>query len=229
MIISPFFFRAWPLLLVLAGTFGFSATESNLSGTIKDRSGRPVRDATVLILELKRRSTVDRDGTYRFEEVPPGTYTLQIASGNFGTKIQTVSLAAGDNTMDLVFDVAVHEEVTVTASLQRINISDAAQAVDVLNEDLLKIKVQPTLGETLAAQPGVTSSYFGPAASRPVIRGLGGDRIRILEGGIATGDVSSVSADHAVSVDISSSERVEVLRGPSVGWSTSSTTASPPH
>ena len=191
-----------------------TASDSLLTGTIKDHSGSPVRDATLLILELKRKSGVDENGTYRFMDLPPQTYTLQIKSSDFGTKIQSITIKPGENRIDFVFDVVVHEEVTVTASPRRINISDAAQAVDVLNEDELQMKIQPTLGETLATQPGVTSSYFGPAASRPVIRGLGGDRIRILEGGVATGDVSSVSADHALAIDTSSTERVEILRGP---------------
>ncbi len=75
-------------------------------------------------------------------------------------------------------------------------------------------RAQSTLGETLDGTPGISSSYFGPNASRPIIRGLDGDRIRILNNGGAMLDVSGLSPDHAVTVDPLSIERIEVLRGP---------------
>ena len=73
---------------------------------------------------------------------------------------------------------------------------------------------QSTLGETLNNLPGVSSTYFGPNASRPIVRGLDGDRIRVLSNSGASMDVSSLSYDHAVPLDVLSTERIEVLRGP---------------
>ncbi|HEX2862121.1 MAG TPA: TonB-dependent receptor, partial [Lacunisphaera sp.] len=84
----------------------------------------------------------------------------------------------------------------------------------VLAGDALARRQRPTLGETLAGLPGVDSTYFGPGASRPVIRGLGGDRIRVLLGGIGTLDASVASPDHAVSLEPLLIERVEIVRGP---------------
>ena len=78
----------------------------------------------------------------------------------------------------------------------------------------LLLRAQSTLGETLDGTPGLSSTYFGPNASRPVIRGLDGDRIRILNNGGALSDVSGLSDDHAVTTDSLSVERIEVLRGP---------------
>jgi iron complex outermembrane receptor protein len=71
-----------------------------------------------------------------------------------------------------------------------------------------------TLGETLDGMPGVSSSYFGPNAGRPVIRGQDGDRIRVLNNAGSSLDASSVSSDHAVPIDPLAVERIEVLRGP---------------
>lgn len=73
---------------------------------------------------------------------------------------------------------------------------------------------QSTLGETLNNLPGVSSTYFGPNASRPIVRGLDGDRIRVLSNSGASMDVSSLSYDHAVPMDVLTTERIEVLRGP---------------
>lgn len=78
----------------------------------------------------------------------------------------------------------------------------------------LLFRSKTTLGETLDGTPGISSTYFGPNASRPVIRGLDGDRIRILNNGGAVADASSLSYDHAVTLDPLSIERIEVLRGP---------------
>ena len=78
----------------------------------------------------------------------------------------------------------------------------------------LLLRSRSTLGETLDGTPGVSSTYFGPNASRPVIRGLDGDRIRILRNSGASIDASGLSYDHAVPSDPITVERIEVLRGP---------------
>ncbi|MDO8768332.1 MAG: TonB-dependent receptor [Burkholderiaceae bacterium] len=77
----------------------------------------------------------------------------------------------------------------------------------------LILRGKSTLGETLDGLPGVSSTYFGPNASRPIIRGLDGDRIRVLQNSGASIDASSLSFDHAVPSDPISIERIEVLRG----------------
>ena len=75
--------------------------------------------------------------------------------------------------------------------------------------------VRPTIGETLAHQPGVSATSFGPNASRPVLRGFQGERIRILTDGIGSLDISNTSVDHAVAINPLTADRIEVLRGPS--------------
>ena len=89
-----------------------------------------------------------------------------------------------------------------------------AQPSAVLTGDALALRRAGTLGETLSGLAGVSSSDFGPQASRPVIRGLDGDRIRLLDNGGASADASNLSFDHAVAVDPLVIERIEVLRGP---------------
>jgi len=91
---------------------------------------------------------------------------------------------------------------------------DLVPPVSFLGGEGLVLRRRSTLGETIGELPGVTSTYFGPNASRPVIRGLDGDRIRIMQNGIGMLDASSVSPDHSVSVDPLIIDRVEVVRGP---------------
>ena len=104
------------------------------------------------------------------------------------------------------------QEVTITAN--PLGAPDLiAPAAQYSGAELL-LRSKSTLGETLDGTPGVSSTYFGPNASRPIIRGLDGDRIRILGNGGATLDASGLSYDHAVTADPISIERIEVLRGP---------------
>ena len=90
----------------------------------------------------------------------------------------------------------------------------ATQASSVLSGNALAERRAGTLGETLDGLPGVSASGFGPNASRPVIRGLDGDRIRLLDNGGASIDASNLSFDHASASDPLVAERIEVLRGP---------------
>ena len=89
-----------------------------------------------------------------------------------------------------------------------------ATAVTVLQGDALQLQLRSTIGETLARQPGVSSTFFGPNASRPILRGLDAERVRVLTDGIGSFDVSNTSVDHAVAANPLLADRIEILRGP---------------
>ena len=109
---------------------------------------------------------------------------------------------------------AVGADIIVTAPLQQSE-RDVLQGTSVLTGEALTRNLRPTLGETLARLPGVSATSFGPSASRPILRGFQGERIRVLTDGIGSIDVSNTSVDHAVIIDPLLAERIEVLRGPS--------------
>jgi iron complex outermembrane recepter protein len=106
------------------------------------------------------------------------------------------------------------ERVVVSGGEIERSETDTAQAVTILSEDNLKLQTQPTLGDTLATQPGVGGSGFTAGASRPVIRGQADNRIRVLNNGTEVFDVSNLSPDHAPSVSTLLSQSIEVVRGP---------------
>jgi iron complex outermembrane receptor protein len=91
---------------------------------------------------------------------------------------------------------------------------DVLGGVAVLDEAELNRKLRTSIGETLAQIPGVSATSFGPTASAPVLRGLSGDRVRVLTDGIGTLDLSSSGPDHAIAINPITAERIEVLRGP---------------
>lgn len=106
------------------------------------------------------------------------------------------------------------EEVVVTSTALRENPLEVAQPTSVVAGDELRRQIAASIGETLGGELGVSSTYFGPSASRPVIRGLGGYRVQVLQDGAAALDVSSLSQDHAVSIESVVSQQIEIIKGP---------------
>lgn len=120
-----------------------------------------------------------------------------------------------DNGTDSHTERAELETVVVSALPIARSKLESAQPIDVLFGEQLDDRRGLTLGETLMKQPGVHSTSYGPGAGRPVIRGLGGGRVQVLEDSLPTVDVSAQSDDHAVSVEPMLIDRIEILRGPS--------------
>ncbi len=124
-----------------------------------------------------------------------------------GLSALSVSAFAQDN---LVTDV---DEIIVTGSPLTRSVDEAITGLSVLSGDELSDRLAGTIGETLKSEPGVSSTFFGAGASRPIVRGQGGDRVRVLTNGIGSIDASSASPDHAVAAEPAQAERIEVLRG----------------
>jgi len=106
------------------------------------------------------------------------------------------------------------DEIIVAATPLERTVEQLAQPTSVLAGDALARKQAASIGETLVDELGVSASYFGPVASRPVIRGQFGERVRVLSNGLDALDASALSEDHAVSLDSILAESVEVVRGP---------------
>ena len=106
------------------------------------------------------------------------------------------------------------QEIQVLGHQDSTNLVDFIPSVTKLQGKELQKKRQTSLGDTLQSEAGITSTQFGPSASRPVIRGLDGDRIRILQNSLGTLDASTQSLDHAIPVDTLSLDSIEIVRGP---------------
>lgn len=121
----------------------------------------------------------------------------------------TTPALAADNTSNVDLD-----QVPVTGNPLGVASDDMVVPVSVLGGRELSLRRQGTLGETLNGIPGVTATQFGPNASRPIIRGLDGERVRIMQNGVGVLDASSLSFDHAVGIDPLIIEQIDVVRGP---------------
>jgi iron complex outermembrane receptor protein len=123
----------------------------------------------------------------------------------FGALLLIPAVALADDPMD---------EVVITATALHKSSLEVAQPTSVLTGDALIRDRGTSVGEALANTPGISATWFGPQASRPIIRGQSGERVQVSEDGAESLDVAALSADHAVTIDPLLAERVEVLRGP---------------
>jgi len=201
-------------LLILSA--GVSAqTGVTLSGRlVNSLSGDPVASATVQIDELKQQATTAADGTFRFDAVAPGTYHLSVQSPGFNSRRTEVVVGSTPTVVGLTVDPELHFTEVVSVAAETRNQFETFQPTSVLAGQALTQTLEMSLGATLETQPGVASRSFGPAPARPVIRGLDGDRVLILQDGQRLGDLSSQSGDHGVAINPAAAQRIEVVRGP---------------
>ena len=139
--------------------------------------------------------------------------TLILRSVSAASLLLSMSAAASAQTNS---SNALNDEIIVTGSPLTTTVDEAITGVSVLTGEELSRRLAGTIGETLKNEPGVSSTFFGAGASRPIIRGQGGDRVRVLLNGIGSIDASSASPDHAVAAEPAQAERIEVLRGASL-------------
>jgi iron complex outermembrane recepter protein len=205
--------------LVLVCVFLFAAAAAAQGVTVSGRlyhsvNLKPVVGATVLIEGTKLETKSTADGAYSIANVPAGTYHILIVSPGFMPTRAELRVAQAPVALDVAVDPELHYSEVVSVSPDARNQFDSYQPTSVLaGQDLAK-QLEGTIGATLATQPGLAERSFGPGPSRPVIRGLDGDRVLILEDGQRVGDLSSQSGDHGVTVNPAGSTKIEVVRGP---------------
>lgn len=214
-----------PVLVLLTIAFfiqnlaAFTPEETGtLMGKVTDRdTGEPVAFAYLHLEELNRTITAHSDGTFEFSNVPAATYTLSAYRIGYQTISQTVTISNDETTeifISLKPTVLSSEAVEVIGSTERGSGSSLEHASKTISGTKLRQDLGTTLASTLDEVPGFSSRSMGSAPARPVVRGLGGERLLLLQDGERIGDVSAQSADHAVTVDPMAAEEIEIARGP---------------
>jgi iron complex outermembrane recepter protein len=175
----------------------------------------PVAKAVILVEGTSIQTTSDSDGRFSLTDVPAGSEHIIIAAPGFQPLRADVVLTGGvPAPLDALLNDEVHYTEVISVSPDARDQFASYQPTSVLAGQDLNRELETTLGATLQKQPGVAERSFGSGPSRPVIRGLDGDRVLILEDGQRVGDLSSQSADHGVPVNPASASRIEVVRGP---------------
>ncbi|WP_444933352.1 TonB-dependent receptor [Microbulbifer sp. JTAC008] len=184
-----------------------------ISGQVLDSSGEPIYGASIEVAGSRQQAQTDAQGRFSLEVNTSQLREIHINAPGHSHK--TVILQAGqDEPLKVTLQHTVIEQIDVTATPLHASTIESAQPVTVVAGEELRRKQASTLGETLKNEVGVHSSYFGPVASSPIIRGLNGPRVLITQNGLDSADASRVGPDHVVATETITAEQIEILRGP---------------
>ena len=218
----PFFLLGMILAGVPAPSAGWAPVEQqaadsidHVAGTVRAAdSGMPLAGAMVEVVNTGGTATTHGDGSFRIAVPDAERYRVRI--DRLGYAAVAVDVRPGEMaTVDLDVAAIPLPDVVVTAVLSPTAANETIRPSAVFAEEKLQRHLAGTLAQTVGSVPGVTVTSMGPGTSQPVIRGLGGDRILVLEDGQRVGDVVNSGADHATAVTPSSARRIDVIRGPS--------------
>lgn len=195
-----------------------SPAASAIRGVVVDSAtGAPIPGARVRLVEVNRDETTHLDGSFTFSGVTAGRYTLFVNRAGYQPSGSPAVVGAGlSGPIRIVLSgaPATLDPVIVTGTLSSRSRDDVLSPTSVLTAGTLDRALGTTLAATIEAQPGVAMTSIGPATGRPVLRGLSGDRVLVLEDGLRPGDLSSTSGDHAVAIEPLTARQIEVVRGP---------------
>ncbi len=201
--------------LVALAPAAFAQGGAALSGRVTRAGGTDVMaGAAVVVEELRREARTGADGTYRIEGLTPGEYHVSVRADGYSSRRTEVTVAAAGATLNLEVDLDLHFAEVLSVSPNPKPQFESFQPTSVLSNEDLARQLNDTIGATLQWQPGVAMRSLGPGPARPVIRGLDGDRVLVLQDGQRMGDLSSQSGDHGVPVNPASAQRIEVVSGP---------------
>jgi iron complex outermembrane receptor protein len=202
-------------VLLFVGVHLHAQSGAPVSGhLLNSLSGDAIPGATVVIEELRRQTTSGADGSFSFANVPAGSYHLMVKADGYSSRRTEIVVTATAAPVTLQVDPELHFEEVVSVGAEAKSQFDSLQPTSILTGQELAKQLGSSLGQTLENEAGVASRSFGPAPARPVIRGLDGDRVLILQDGQRMGDLSSQSGDHGVAINPASAQRIEVVRGP---------------
>jgi iron complex outermembrane recepter protein len=205
-------------------TGGFLLTHDVYSAAIKGyvidaEDSSPLANVFVKITGKPGSTLSNSKGYFEIGEIDPGNYLVEFSLGGYLTYKESFSVKQND-TVNLLISLS-HlgfrtPVITITDEHPKSKFDDFLELSAVLKDKELQRNLGQTLAFTLKNETGLSIRSMGPAPSRPVFRGLSGDRVLISEDGMKTSDLSSTSPDHSVTVEPFTIERVEVIRGPKV-------------
>ncbi len=210
------------LITVIFGLFSLTAlkgqreTDANVFGhVVSAEDGAHIPFINVVIQGTRIGTITDASGHYMLTNLPEGRHTLVVKGMGYETESVDFEISANQS---IEIDVEIDytgvdlDEVVITASPTASGFRYQPD-MTYMGEDLQR-RSEASFGEMLNREPGVAMRSMGSAPARPVIRGMDGDRILVLENGERMGDISETSADHTISLDPMVANRLEVVRGP---------------
>lgn len=190
------------------------AERFSLSGKITDTSGVALQGASVYISDLKKGSVADVNGNYQINNIPGGTYVVEIKFIGYKTIMKSIYFDQ-DKTEDVAMQIAVTEqsEIVITGSSKATSIARNPVPIVSISKQYLQQNLSTNIIDAIAKVPGISEVTTGPNVSKPFIRGLGFNRILTLYDGVRQ-EGQQWGDEHGIEVDENTVSRVEVVKGP---------------
>ena len=186
-----------------------------LSGKITDaKTGEPLAGASVYLPDLKTGTAANRQGEYIIRNIPKGRYLLEVSFLGYASYTETVDLTGNvKKDFSLKISSVENDAVTVTGVSSATSVKRTPIPVSILKKTDLLAGVSTNLIDALSHTPGVSQISTGPAISKPVIRGLGYNRVVVVNDGIRQ-EGQQWGDEHGIEIDEFNVSKAEVLKGP---------------
>ena len=189
-------------------------TQNHIYGKISDTNGETLTGCSIYIPELNKGTVADKDGNYKFDNLPNGKFKFQFSFIGYNLTIKTLTLTGEKINLNIKLEPSVihSQEVVVTGGYVSAQ-HDNAVKISVLKNRKLVLEGTPNLMEAISQEPGVDMISKGQGVAKPVIRGLSMNNILVLNNGVRIENYQ-FSENHPLGVDNNSIDRIEIIKGP---------------
>jgi iron complex outermembrane receptor protein len=197
-------------------SFAQQKNRTQLSGKVTDaKTGAPLSNASIVLAESRVGAMTDSSGNYVLKNVPFGHTLIEVSYAGYKSLVEHVDVKPGDNTKDfkLTSSIVENEAVTITAVGSATSIRKAPIAITRVNKTELLSTPSTNIIDAISRQPGVSQLTTGPAISKPIIRGLGYNRLVVINDGVRQ-EGQQWGDEHGIEIDENSVSRVEIVKGP---------------
>lgn len=196
--------------------FAQQKNRTQLSGKVTDvKTGAPLPGASVILAESKIGTSTDSSGNYILNNVPLGHTLIEVSYAGYKSSVEHVDIKTGTNTKNftLTSSIVENEAVTITAVGNATSVRKAPIPITRVNKSELLATPSTNIIDAISRQPGISQLTTGPAISKPIIRGLGYNRLVVINDGVRQ-EGQQWGDEHGIEIDENSVSRVEIVKGP---------------
>lgn len=200
--------------MIFLCAISFGQNNYSLSGTVVDKNSEPLTGAAVTLLPIEKGAIVDARGKYTISGLTKGTYTVTVSFIGFKSVVDTILINGSKTYNARLVEASINlHEVVVAYDYAKTRKKEEALNVEIVNEKYLKQNMGGSLMKTLERLPGITTIDIGSGQSKPVIRGLGFNRVVVVENGVKH-EGQEWGEDHGLEIDQYAVDNLEIIKGP---------------
>ncbi|MEO6669878.1 MAG: TonB-dependent receptor [Ferruginibacter sp.] len=192
-----------------------ASLKGNLTGTITDgKTGEPLQGVSIYIVDIKSGTSTNARGEYSISNITEGSHLIEFSHVGYSTIAENITIS-GDSRKDLSMTESIVENnaVIVTGVTKATQLKKVPFQVSVMRKEDLMQSASPNIIESITRKPGISSVSTGPAISKPLIRGLGYNRVLTINDGVRQ-EGQQWGDEHGIEIDEASVNKIEVMKGP---------------